>query len=127
MGTMDGLKIKIHDAPDDIIQSRFYNGWKHNHFVTAVLCFAPDETMPACYYNAPGCLHDSTVTDWGNLYGKLGTVYEEIGLKFVIVYAFCNSNIPFLIKSSQDDLTADAGIFTVNEQMQGIARKRDAT
>jgi hypothetical protein len=69
-GTMNGLKIKIHEALDDITQSHFYNGWKHNHFVTAVLCFALDETIPACYYNVLGCSQDSTVSNRGNLYDK---------------------------------------------------------
>ena len=46
-GTMDGLKIKIDAAPDKITQSCFYNGWKHCHFVTAVLCFTPDGTLHA--------------------------------------------------------------------------------
>ena len=123
---MDGLKIKIDAAPDEITQSRFYNGWKHCHFVTAVLCFTPDGTIPACYYNVPGCSHDSTVADWGCLYEKLEKVYEETGLKFVIDSAFCTTNIPFLIKSSQDDLTADAGIMTFQEQVDDIARKLDA-
>jgi hypothetical protein len=36
-GTMDGLKIKIDEALDDITQSCFYFGWKHNHFETAVV------------------------------------------------------------------------------------------
>ena len=126
-GTMDGLKIKIDAAPDEITQSRFYNGWKHCHFVTAVLCFTPDGTIPACYYNVPGCSHDSTVADWGCLYDKLEKVYEETGLKFVIDSAFCTTNIPFLIKSSQDDLTADAGMVTFYEQVDNIARKREAT
>ncbi len=126
-GTMDGLKIKIDAAPDDITQSRFYNGWKHCHFVTAVLCFAPDGTIPACYYNVPGCSHDSTVAEWGRLYDKLEKVYEETGLKFVIDSAFCTTNIPFLIKSSQDDLTAGTGMLTFQEQVDDIARKREAT
>ena len=39
-GTMDGLKVKIDEAPDEITQSHFYNGWKHSQFVTAILCFA---------------------------------------------------------------------------------------
>ena len=44
-GTMDGLKCHIEKAPDDIVQSRFYNGWKSEHYVSAVLCFVPDGTI----------------------------------------------------------------------------------
>ena len=35
-GTMDGLKVRIEQAPNEIVQSRFYKGWKSNHFVTGV-------------------------------------------------------------------------------------------
>jgi hypothetical protein len=38
---MDGLKVKIEQAPDHLSQSKFYNRWKHDHFVTSLLAFAP--------------------------------------------------------------------------------------
>ena len=69
-GTMDGLMIKINEALDEVTQSRFYNGWKHCHCFISVLYFFLDGTYPACYYNIPGCLHDSTVADWVGLYNK---------------------------------------------------------
>ena len=100
-GTINSLKIKIDEPPDEITQSWFYNGWMHCHFMTAVLCFAFDGTIPVCYYNVPGCSHHGTVADWGCLYDKLERVYEETGLKFVIDSAFSTTNIPFLIKLSQ--------------------------
>ena len=31
---VDGLKLYLQHSGDSIIQSRFYNGWKHDHFVT---------------------------------------------------------------------------------------------
>jgi hypothetical protein len=68
---MDGLKVRNESAPDGIVQSCFYNGWKSNHFVTAVLCFAPDLNTPACFYNVSGCTQDITVADWGSIYTKL--------------------------------------------------------
>ena len=46
-------------------------------------CF-PDGTITIAFYNVPGCCHDSTVADWGDLYLKLEKVYEDRGLKFVI-------------------------------------------
>ena len=62
-GTMDGLKCSIEQAPDDIAQSRYYNGWKSGHFVTAVICSVPDGTIPAIFFNIPGCCHDSQLAD----------------------------------------------------------------
>ena len=28
---VDGLKLYLQQAGDSVIQSRFYNGWKHDH------------------------------------------------------------------------------------------------
>jgi len=126
-GTMDGIKVRIEEAPDGIVQSCFYNGWKSDHFVTAVLCFVPDGTIPACFYNVPGCTHDSTVADWGSIYDKLSRVYDDTGFKFVIDSAFCTAQFPFLIKSSQDYLTADDNLVTLEEQLEDLHIKREAT
>jgi hypothetical protein len=126
-GTMDGIKVRIEVAPDEIVQSRFYNGWKSDHFVTGVLGFAPDGTIALAFYNVPGCCHDSTVADWGDLYDKLEKVYMMSGLKFVIDSAFSSLNHEFLIKSSQDDLTADAQYENIDDQITNIAMKREAT
>jgi hypothetical protein len=126
-GTMDGLKCRIEKAPDEIVQSRFYNGWKSDHYVCAVLCFVPDGTIATGFYNVPGCCHDSTIADWGEIYDKLGKVYEETGFKLVIDSAFASGTYEFLIKSSQDDLTADEELLTLDEQRANIAVKRAAT
>lgn len=124
---MDGLKVRIEQPADSLVQSRFYNGWKCDHFVTAVLCFSPDGTIPAAFFNVPGCIHDSQVAWWGNIYEKLKTVHEETGLQYVIDSAFCSAAFPFLIKSSQDRLTADRGLHTRAEQLRNISVKKAAT
>jgi len=100
---MDGLKFRIEKAPDDIVQFRAYNGWKSNHFFSAVLCFVPDGTIATGFYNVPGCCHDSTIADWGDIHDKLERVYEDTGLKFVIDSAFASGSYEFLIKSWQND------------------------
>ena len=33
---VDGLKLYLQQSGDSVIQSHFYNGWKHNHFVTNI-------------------------------------------------------------------------------------------
>ena len=47
--TMDGLKLRIQQASSTQQQALFYNGWKHDHFVTAVMCFCPDGTIPITF------------------------------------------------------------------------------
>ena len=126
-GTMDGLKVTIEAAGDFITQSRFYNGWKCDHFVTSVLCFAPDGTIPAASFNIPGCAHDSTVAEWGSVYTKLESVYNSSGLKFVIDSAFSSANVEYLIKSLQDFLLADNGLGDQEAVIADLEVKRAAT
>ena len=54
-------------------------------------------------------------------------MYVETGLKFVIDSAFSSKNVDYLIKSSQDYLTADDGLDTYKEQVANLAVKREAT
>lgn len=105
----------------------FLNGWKLDHYVSVVLAFIPDGTIATGFFNAPGCCHDRTIVDWGNIYTKLERVYEETGLKFVIDSAFASRTYPFLIKSLQDDLTADDESIDIQDQVADIAIKRAAT
>lgn len=101
--TMDGLKLYLQQSPKTVIQNRFYNGWTHDHYVTNVLCFCPDGTIPIAAYNCPGSFHDSTVADWGNIYTKLAEVHQRTGGKCTVDSAFSRGRYPFLIKSSQSD------------------------
>jgi hypothetical protein len=76
---MDGLKLTNQKSRDNRTQNMFYNGWKCNHYVSCVLLFSPDGTIPICYYNVPGCIHDSKIADWGNIYSKLEGAYNRNG------------------------------------------------
>jgi len=124
---MDGLKCHIEKAPGKIVQSRFFNGWKSEHYVSAVLVFVPEGTIPTVFFNVSGCCHDSTIADWGEVYTKLVIIYEKAGLKFVIDSAFTSGTYPFLIKSLQDDLTADEELLEIEDQLTNIAIKRAVT
>ena len=61
---VDGLKLYLQQAGDSIIQSHFYNGRKHNHFVTNIFAFALNGSIIVCTLNAPGTWHDSTLAHW---------------------------------------------------------------
>jgi len=41
----DGLKLKLQQAGNVKIQTKFYNGWMHDHFVSNVLVFAHMEKL----------------------------------------------------------------------------------
>ena len=99
---MNGLKLTLEQSGDALIQERFYNGWTHDHYVSSVLCFCPDGTIPIAYINIPGSVHDSQIADYGNIYEKLQSVYERDGAQCTVDSAFGNVSRNFLIKSSQD-------------------------
>jgi DDE superfamily endonuclease len=77
--SMDGLKLRLHRPADGITQNMFYNGWTHDHYVSAVFVFCPDGTIPMCCFNVPGSIHNSKIAEWGNIYKKLRKVYERTG------------------------------------------------
>jgi hypothetical protein len=104
--TVDGLKLMLQQAPNSMIQEQFYNGWTHDHYVTNVLCFCPDGTIPIAAFNMPGSFHDSTVAEYGGVYAKLGEMFDKYGVKCTADSAFGGKQYPFLIKSSQDPLLA---------------------
>ena len=100
----DGLKLYLEQAGDGVIQNMFYNGWKHDHFVSNVFVFAPSGVIIACAVNAPGAIHDSQVAELGGIYRKLRHVFDHCGATCVVDSAFSRGNHPFLLKSSQDHL-----------------------
>jgi len=96
----DGLKLSIEAPDDDLIQSQFYNGWTHGHYVTNLFFFAPDGMIICAVINAAGSLHDSTLAEMGP-YQKLQEVFERTGKKCVMDSAFAAGSHDFILKSSQ--------------------------
>ena len=117
-GTLDGLNLNIQSTKDDKVQSIFYNGWTHGHYVSSVFVFRMDGTIRICGLNAPGTMHDSTLADYGNVYEKLEAVFDETGGKVVVDSAFRLANNNFIIKSGQN-------VPLGNPQV--VVRARDAT
>jgi hypothetical protein len=72
---MDGLKITLEQSSDALIQKEYCNGWTHDHYVSSVICFCPNGTIPIVFVNVPGAVHDSQIADYGNIYGKLCKMY----------------------------------------------------
>ncbi len=62
--TMDGVKLLLEQSGDALIQEQYYNGWTHDHYVTSVLCFCPDGTIPIAFVNVPGTVHDSQIAEY---------------------------------------------------------------
>ncbi len=74
--SVDGLKLYIERPPDKTIQSQYYNGWTHDHYIKNVFVFTPDGTIPMAYFNVPGCIHESQVAEWGDIYAKLEAMFD---------------------------------------------------
>jgi len=99
---MDGLKLYLKTSADWASENNFYNDWKHNHHVRAVIVFCPVGTIPIFGFNVPGSVHDSLMAEWESVYDKLGRVYPCCGGKCTVDSAFSRKNHPYLIKSSQE-------------------------
>jgi len=76
-GTADGLNLDIQSTKDDRVQSMFYNGWTHGHYVSSVLVFGFDGVIKICGLNAPGNMHDSLLADYAGVYEKQKAVRRE--------------------------------------------------
>ena len=98
----DGLKLLLESTDNDLVQSMFYNGWTHDHYVTNLLVFAPDGSIIDCVLNCPGSMHDSELAFFGGVYERLRENYEKHGGKCVMDSAFCSRGNAFVIKSAQD-------------------------
>ena len=116
----DGLKLPIHPPANDLKQSKFYNGWQHGHYISNVFVFAADGTIPFCALNAPGCLHDSTVADYGDLYKKLQDAHDMCGAMCVIDSAFSLTATECFYKSSQTPPIGDSIAFSTNQQATSV-------
>ena len=99
---VDGLKLYLQQSGDSVIQSRFYNGWKHDHFATNIFAFALNGSIIACTLNAPGTWHDSTLAHWGSMYSKLQKCWKEHHGKVLMDSAFASNMYKFIIQLSQN-------------------------
>lgn len=103
----DGLKLHIECAGKEDIQNRFYNGWQHSHYVTNLFVFGPDGKIIYTIFNAPGSIHDSALAEFGDLYPLLEKTYERTGGKCVMDSAFASKKHPCIIKSAQNENSAN--------------------
>eukprot|EP00536_Pseudo-nitzschia_multiseries_P000375 jgi/Psemu1/831/gm1.831_g len=76
-GAADGLKVKLQQSSNWLIQSRYYNSWVCDTYVNSVFVFAANGRIRICCYNCPSTWHDSTIADHG-VYDKI----EELFVKF---------------------------------------------
>ncbi len=122
-GAMDGLKLTMEMSGDADEQNRFYNGWTHDHYVTNLFLFSPDGKIRACYINAPGVLHDSTLANWGTLYDNIDRLFEETGSRVVVDSAFAKHNKQSMVKSNRTNVNQDGEYLqppSVNNQATSV-------
>ncbi len=99
---MDALKLCIEHPPDHKEQQKYCNGWKHDHFVSNVICFAPNGSISCSCLNCPESLHDCNVARQGGPYDTLKKVYEATGGTCVAYSAFANYRYMIIL---QENLT----------------------
>lgn len=103
-GAVDGLKLRLERSGDPTVQNIFFNGWTHDHYVSNLFLFSPDGKIRACYINAPGTMHDSTMASWSGIYEKVDSLYETRGVKVVVDSAFASDGRPSVYKSYQTNI-----------------------
>ena len=60
----------------------------------------------AAVVNAPGCLHDSTLAEWGGIYETLQEAYNRTGGICCVDSAFQSGGCDYFIRSAQDTTKA---------------------
>jgi len=98
----DGLKLNFESCSDMEEQGMYYNGWTHGHYITNLFVFGVDGRIIRCVINVPGSVHDSTVSEWGQVYDELHEIYRDTGGKCCVDSAFSSENADYLIRSAQD-------------------------
>jgi hypothetical protein len=116
----DGLKLTIQKPGNEAVQSRFYNGWTHGHYVTNLFIFAPDGLIIFCVINAPGSIHDSTLAEWGDFYTIINSINDECGGKCCMDSAFAGSKNDAIIRSSEDVYGKNALEILINREATAL-------
>ncbi len=62
--------------------------------------FTSDGTIPMTYFNIPGCIHDSQVAEWGNIYNKLEAIFDKYGVQCAVDSGFGKNESNFMVKST---------------------------
>eukprot|EP00957_Ditylum_brightwellii_P035833 2716124-Ditylum_brightwellii.AAC.1 len=70
---MDGLKLYLEQSGSHATQNAFYNGWKHDHYVSNNFLSTPDGMIRAMVINVPDSTHNSMATEFGFIHDKLQT------------------------------------------------------
>jgi DDE superfamily endonuclease len=105
------------------MQNLFYNGWTHNHYISNLFLYSPDRKIRACYVNAPGSVHDSTMAKWGGLYQKVDNMYRIYGVKIVVDSAFASKARDLDYKSFQNIIDNDGNVqqaFDIQQQATSV-------
>jgi hypothetical protein len=100
----NGLKLGLEQSGDDATQNIFFNGWTHDHYVSNLFLFLPDGKIRACYIDAPGTFHDSTMANMSGIYDKIDDLYRQLGSKVVVDSAFLADNCQSVYKSHQNNI-----------------------
>jgi DDE superfamily endonuclease len=102
--TFASLKLQLERAGDKTTQNNFYNGWTHNHYVSNLFLFSPDGKIRACYINAPGTFHNSTMANMSKIDDLIDDIYAKMGSKIVVDSAFAADNRKSVYKSHQNNI-----------------------
>ncbi len=87
--------------------------------------FTLDGTIPMVYFNIPGCIHESQVAEWGNIYAKLETMFDKYGVRCAVDSGFGKIKKHLMVKPKKDD--SNSNKTTCQEARLDVKVKRAAT
>ena len=119
--TMDGLKLLLECSSDEDEQNRYYNGWTCDHYISAVLVFCPDGTIPIAAFNMPGSFHDSSVAEYWGVYAKLEMMFDMFGVRCMADSAFSGRSYILLSSHHKMSLIAIVWRFGRHVMLQNFA------
>ncbi len=77
------------------------------------------------YFNIPGCIHESQVAEWGNIYAKLETMFDKYGVQCAVDSGFGKIEKHLMVKPKKDD--SNSNKTTCQEAKLDVRIKRAAT
>eukprot|EP00171_Calliarthron_tuberculosum_P022248 IDg22248t1 len=70
-----------------------------------------------------GSMHDSMIAEWGGIYEKLQEAFDEHGGICVVDSAFAKGRYPFVLKSAQDETSAEGAAEVIKLRQATSARQ----
>lgn len=74
----DGLKVRIDENGDAMIQNMSYNKWTYSHYFVNMSVVTPSRNIIARVFNVPWAFHNLARAKWGGIESKLESIFKKM-------------------------------------------------